>query len=216
MGIEAALMGVQMLTKLTGQRQQYKQQQRMYEAQAQAAQQNAAIISKQREQQAEAYAQKQKQLNDRFRLARGQARAEAGASGLTADGSVADILSSSEDAYKQDSINLLQKQRNDSWNSYVNEVNYRNQANAYNNAASNARKQGHQKMFATLIGDSANIYSKGMDKGWFGSKETSWADANSSLGLPTSNNIQGYNLYNQAKKNNPYLNFNGNLFTTGY
>lgn len=216
MGIEAALLGVQMATQLMGQRQQYKQQQRMYEAQAQTAQQNAAIISKQREQQAEAYAQKQKQLNDRFRLARGQARAEAGASGLTADGSVADILSSSEDAYKQDSINLLQNQRNDSWNSYVNEVNYRNQANAYNNAASNARNQGHQKMFATLIGDAANIYSKGMDKGWFGSKETSWADANSSLGLPTSNNIQGYNLYNQAKKNNPYLNFNGNLFTTGY
>ena len=216
MGIEAALMGVQMLTKLTGQRQQYKQQQRMYEAQAQAAQQNAAIISKQREQQAEAYAQKQKQLNDRFRLARGQARAEAGASGLTADGSVADILSSSEDAYKQDSVNLLQSQRNDSWNSYVNEVNYRNQANAYNNAASNARKQGYQKMFATLIGNAANIYSKGMDKGWFGSKETSWADANSSLGLPTSSSIQGYNLYNQAKKNNPYLNFNGDLFTINY
>lgn len=216
MGIEAALMGVQVASQLMGQRQQYKQQQRMYEAQAQTAQQNAAIISKQREQQAEAYAQKQKQLNDRFRLARGQARAEAGASGLTADGSVADILSSSEDAYKQDSINLLQNQRNDSWNSYVNEVNYRNQANAYNNAASNARKQGHQKMFATLIGNAANIYSKGMDKGWFGSKETSWADANSSLGLPTSSSIQGYNLYNQAKKNNPYLNFNGDLFTINY
>ena len=216
MGIEAALLGVQMATQLMGQRQQYKQQQRMYEAQAQTAQQNAAIISKQREQQAEAYAQKQKQLNDRFRLARGQARAEAGASGLTADGSVADILSSSEDAYKQDSINLLQNQRNDSWNSYVNEVNYRNQANAYNNAASNARKQGHQKMFATLIGNAANIYSKGMDKGWFGSKETSWADANSSLGLPTSSSIQGYNLYNQAKKNNPYLNFNGDLFTINH
>lgn len=216
MGIEAALMGVQMATQLMGQRQQYKQQQRMYEAQAQTAQQNAAIISKQREQQAEAYAQKQKQLNDRFRLARGQARAEAGASGLTADGSVADILSSSEDAYKQDSVNLLQNQRNDSWNSYVNEVNYRNQANAYNAAASNARKQGYQKMFATLAGGAANIYSKGMDKGWFGSGKTSWADANSSLGLPTSSSIQGYNLYNQAKKNNPYLNFNGNLFTTSY
>lgn len=216
MGIEAALMGVQMLAGMGSQRQQYKQQQRMYEAQAQTAQQNAAIISKQREQQAEAYAQKQKQLNDRFRLARGQARAEAGASGLTADGSVADILSSSEDAYKQDSVNLLQSQRNDSWNSYVNEVNYRNQANAYNTAASNAKKQGYQKMFATLVGSAANIYSKGMDKGWFGSKETSWADANSSLGLPTSSSIQGYNLYNQAKKNNPYLNLNGNLFTTNY
>ena len=215
MGIEAALLGVQMVTKLMGQRQQYKQQQRMYEAQAQTAQQNAAIVSRQREQQAEAYAQKQKQLNDKFRLARGQARAEAGASGLTADGSVADILSSSEDAYKQDSINLLQNQRNDSWNSYVNEVNYRNQANAYNTAASNARKQGHQKMFATLIGDAANIYSKGMDKGWFGNN-TSWTDANSSLGLPTSSSIQGYNLYNQAKKNNPYLNLNDNLFKISY
>ena len=43
MGIEAALMGVQMLTKLTGQRQQYKQQQRMYEAQAQAAQADALM-----------------------------------------------------------------------------------------------------------------------------------------------------------------------------
>lgn len=215
MGIEAALMGVQVASQLMGRRQQYKQQQRMYEAQAQTAQQNAAIISKQREQQAEAYAQKQKQLNDRFRLARGQARAEAGASGLTADGSVADILSSSEDAYKQDSVNLLQNQRNDSWNSYVNEVNYRNQANAYNAAASNARKQGHQKMFATLVGSAANIYSKGMDKGWFGSKETSWADANSSLGLPTSSSIQGYNLYNQATKNNPYLAFK-NPYTVNY
>lgn len=219
MGIEAVMMGVQLASKLAGQRQEYKQKQRAYEAQAQAAQQNAAIVSKQREQQAEAYAQKQKQLNDKFRLAQGQARAAAGASGLNADGSVADILSSSEDAYKEDSMNLLQNQRNDSWSAYVNEVNYRNQANAYNTAARNARKEGHRKMFSTLIGDAANIYSTGMSKGWFGgsggSSGTSWVDSNTSLGLPTSSSIQGYNLYNQAKKNNPYLNFS-NPFSVSY
>lgn len=207
MGISAVLMGAQFVSKMVGIRNEYKQQQRAYQAQAEAAQQNAAMISKQREQQADAYAQKQKQLNDRFRLAQGQARAAAGASGLNADGSVADILSSSENAYNQDSMNLLQNQRNDSWSSYVNEVNYRNQANAYNTAASNARKQGHQKMLSTLIGTAANVYSTGMDKGWFGSGKDNWVDSNSSLGWPTSGDIQGYNLYNQAKKNNPYLAF---------
>lgn len=206
MGVEAIMMGLQTVAGIGSARQQYKQQEAMYKAQAQTAQQNAAIVSKQREQQAEAYAQKQKQLNDRYRLAGGQARAAAGASGLTADGSVADILSSSEDAYMQDSLNLLQNQRNDSWNAYVNEVNYRNQANAYNSAAKNAVSAGKQKMFSTIIGGAANIYSKGMDKGWFGgSNDTTWYDANSELGLPGGDTINGYNLYNQAKKNNPYM-----------
>lgn len=216
MGVEAVMMGLQMVSNINSTRQQYKQQEAMYKAQAQTAQQNAAIVSKQREQQAEAYAQKQKQLNDRYRLAGGQARAAAGASGLTADGSIADILSSSEDAYMQDSLNLLQNQRNDSWNAYVNEVNYRNQANAYNSAAKNAVSAGKQKMFSTIIGGAANIYSKGMDKGWFGGgNDTTWYDANDSLGLPTSGAINGYNLYNQAKSKNPYLDFK-NPFTVNY
>lgn len=167
MGVTAALMGVKMISDVMGTRQQYKAQEAAYKAQAQAAQQNAAIVARQREQQAEAYAQKQGELNDRMRLARGQAFAAAGASGATGEGSIADILASSQEAYEQDSLNLLQNQRNDSWGSYVNQVNYLNQANAYNTAAKNAVKQGRQKMFATILGNAASIYGTGVDEGWW-------------------------------------------------
>lgn len=158
MGVMAALIGLQTGLSMYGQHQEAKQQQAMYQAQAQAAQQNAAIISKQREQQAEAYAQKQSKLNDKLKIARGQALATAGASGLTADGSVLDAIGSMEDEHKQDSMNLLQNQRNDSWGAYVNEVNARNQANAYSAAAANAKAAGRRKMLGTLIGGAASIY----------------------------------------------------------
>ena len=57
MGTLGILMGLQTVMQLGGQHQQAKQQEQAYKAQAQAAQQNAAIMSRQREQQAEAYAQ---------------------------------------------------------------------------------------------------------------------------------------------------------------
>ena len=158
------LLGAQVVSNIASTRQEYKAQQRAYEAQEQAARQNAAIVEAQRSQQADAYAQKQAQLNDRMRLVRGQAAAAAGASGFTAEGSVNDILDSSYDAYKKDSMNLLSQQRNDSWSQYVNQVNYLNQANAYNTAARNVRKQGHQKIFGTLLGAAATAYGNG----WIG------------------------------------------------
>lgn len=158
MGVVATLIGLQTGLNMYGQHQQAKQQEAMYQAQAEAAQQNAAIVSKQREQQAEAYAQQQSKLNDKIKLARGQALASAGASGLTADGSVLDVVGSMEDEYKKDSINLLQNQRNDSWSAYVNEVNYRNQANAYNAAAKNVKTAARRNMLGTLIGGAASIY----------------------------------------------------------
>ena len=158
------LLGAQVVSNIASTRQEYKAQQRAYEAQEQAARQNAAIVEAQRSQQADAYAQKQAQLNDRMRLVRGQAAAAAGASGFTAEGSVNDILDSSYDAYKKDSLNLLTQQRNDSWSQYVNQVNYLNQANAYDTAARNVRKQGHQKIFGTLLGAAATAYGNG----WIG------------------------------------------------
>ena len=208
MGALSVLMGLQTVMQLSGQHQQAKQQEQAYKAQAQAAQQNAAIMSRQREQQAEAYAQKQSQLNDRMRLARGQALAAAGSSGLTDSGSVSDILSSSEDAYKKDSMNLLQNQRNDAWSTYVNEVNYRNQASAYNAAAKNAKANGKMQMFSTLVGAAANAYSNGMIGGRKGTSSDDWYDANSDFNLPASN-MNGFNLYNQAKKNNPFMDNTG-------
>ena len=158
------LFGAKLISDISATRQEYKSQQRAYEAQEAAARQNAAIAARQREQQADAYAQKQSQLNDRMRLVRGQAAAAAGAGGFTSDGSINDILDSSYDAYKQDSMNLLSQQRSDSWSQYVNQVNYINQANAYDNAARQARKQGHQKIFGTLLGAAATAYGNG----WFG------------------------------------------------
>ena len=160
------LLGLQMVSNIASTRQEYKSQQRAYEAQAQAARQNAAIAERQRSQQADAYAQKQAQLNDRMKLVRGQAAAAAGAGGFTAEGSVNDILESSYDAYQKDSMNLLSQQRNDSWSQYVNQVNYLNQASAYDTAARNARKQGHQKIFSTLLGTAAMAYGMG----WIGGK----------------------------------------------
>lgn len=158
------LLGAQMVSQIAGIRNEYKSQQRAYEAQEQAARQNAAIVEAQRSQQADAYAQKQAQLNDRMRLVRGQAAAAAGAGGFTAEGSINDILDSSYDAYQKDSLNLLSQQRNDSWSQYVNQVNYLNQANAYDTAARNVRKQGHQKIFGTLLGAAATAYGNG----WIG------------------------------------------------
>ena len=158
------LLGAQVVSNIASTRQEYKAQQRAYEAQAQTARQNAAIVERQRSQQADAYAQKQAQLNDRMRLTRGQAAAAAGAGGFTAEGSVNDILDSSYDAYQKDSMNLLSQQRNDSWSQYVNQVNYLNQANAYDTAARNVRKQGHQKIFGTLLGAAATAYGNG----WIG------------------------------------------------
>lgn len=158
------LFGAKLISDISATRQEYKSQQRAYEAQEAAARQNAAIAARQREQQADAYAQKQSQLNDRMRLVRGQAAAAAGAGGFTSDGSINDILDSSYDAYKQDSMNLLSQQRSDSWSQYVNQVNYINQANAYDNAARMARKQGHQKIFSTLLGAAATAYGQG----WIG------------------------------------------------
>lgn len=162
------LFGLQLASKISGIRQEYKSQQRAYEAQEAAARQNAAIIDRQRSQQADAYAQKQAQLNDRMRLVRGQAAAAAGAGGFTAEGSVNDVLDSSYDAYQKDSMNLLSQQRNDSWSQYVNQVNYINQANAYDNAARQVRKEGHQKIFGTLLGAAATAYGQG----WIGGSKS--------------------------------------------
>ena len=176
------LFGAKLISDINATRQEYKSQQRAYEAQAETARQNAAIVDRQRSQQADAYAQKQSQLNDRLKLVRGQAAAAAGAGGFTATGSVNDILDSSYDAYHKDSLNLLSQQRNDSWSAYVNQVNYLNQANAYDSAARQVRKQGHQKIFGTLLGAAATAYGQG----WIGGKgsgkgsgtgSSSWANA---------------------------------------
>lgn len=208
MGVVASLIGLQAGMQMYGQYQAGKQQEAMYNAQAEAAQQNASIVSKQREQQAEAYAQQQSRLNDKLKIARGQAIASAGASGISNTGSVTDALGSMEDAHQKDSMTLLQNQRNDNWSAYVKEVNFRNQANAYNAAAHNARTAAKQQMLGTLIGGAASIYGN-MDKRpkdampkdeWYNQgfqkmqlNRNPMANVNYGLDLVSGNRVAGYN-----------------------
>lgn len=219
MGLPIWLMAAQTVSQVAGQHQQAKAQERAYKAQAQAAEQNAAIEAKKAEQVAEAYAQKQRSLTDKMRLVRGQARAYAGASGGTDGGSIADILSASQEEYEKDSLNLLRSQRNDTWSSYVNRVNYLNQQSAALTAAKNAKQEGRQKMFATILGGASSIYGAmnqapsetkmnfASDKGWMDNKEYSsyltnnpWASGN--MGVD-------FSSYKNMKKNPFAITFGG-------
>lgn len=220
--IGPVLMGMQLISKINGIRNEYKSQQRAYEAQAETARQNAAIQERQRSQQADAYAQKQAQLNDKMRLVRGQAAAQAGASGLSMGGSVNDILDSSYDAYQKDSTNLLTNQRNDSWSTYVNQVNYLNQASSYDNAARQVRKQGHQQIFSTILGAAASAYGQGMFGGSSGTEATAtdgWTKTgvNFAPNQFTYESVPGWGTgtYSNMKKWNNVLNGTGSVFGGG-
>lgn len=167
-GLTAAMTGLQMY----GQRQQYKAQEAAYNAQAQAADANAKIMEQNQrindrkaENIADAYGYQQSKLDDKRRLVRGQIAAAQGAAGLTGVGSGLDILGASNDAYYQDSMNLLQNQRNDiysnrleNWNLENQKIGYLNQANAYRSAAANAVQQGRLGMLSTLAGGALSIY----------------------------------------------------------
>ena len=65
-------------------------------------------------------------------------------------------------------MNLLGNQRHDSKSAYINQVNYINQANNARAAAYNARQQGKQAMFGTLLSTAASIY--GVAKTYGGTK----------------------------------------------
>lgn len=165
-GLMAAQMGMQMYQG----NQQAKAQQAQYKLQAKQAQWNAAAQAHQTEKIAEQYAVKQRQLNDKFKLARGNAVAQFGSSGLDSNGggSFNDIMSASQDAYDRDTETLLGNQREDTWASYVKQVNYLNEMNAYNTAAHNAKVQSRINQFGTLLNGAASIYGQGYKEGLWG------------------------------------------------
>ena len=177
-----------------------------YNAQADAAEQNARIQERRGEQIADQYLQQQQKLDDRRRLIRGQQAASAGASGLAAGGSVLDVMGSSEDAYRQDSLNLLSNQRNDTWSNYVNVVNYQNQANAFRASAENAEQQGKANKFNTILGTATSMYGIARDGGLFNGSSNS---KDSFLYQPQYIGTKNYFSPSQYigvvnKKNNPF------------
>ena len=180
-----ALTGLTTGLQVAGTYQQSRAQAAAYEAQAQAAQQqadaayqNAKIQNKKGEIMAEQYARQQRDLDARRKLIVGQQTAAAGASGIAGNvGSPLDVYTASMDAWKQDTMNLLNSQRNDQWGNYVNEVNYVNQGNAYTAQSSNLREQasaaktaGNISMFGTLLGTAASL--KGLKIGGGGKSKT--------------------------------------------
>lgn len=156
--VASALIGVYTVLDAYGQRQESRAQTKQYKVQAEAAQQNARMKEGEASRIADEYASRQKRINDRLRLARGQALASAGASGIDGAGSVLDNLSAMDLGAEADSMDLLRQQREQTWSKYVEQVNYRNQANAYNTAARNAKRQGNLAALGTLIGGAASIY----------------------------------------------------------
>ena len=118
----------------------------MYRAQAQAdeynaklREQNAKVEAKKQEQIADQYGEEAKRLRARQRIAEGQIRAGAGASGLDMAGSMMDIVASGQEQYWQDQMTLLGNQRNDNYNSRVQQSNYLREAENNRNSAANNR-----------------------------------------------------------------------------
>ena len=147
-----ALTGLTTGLSMAGQYQQSRAQAAAYNAQAEAAEQNAKIQERQGELIAEQHAQKQRELDNRRRLVQGAQRASAGASGIAAgSGSALDMYMATMDAWREDSVNLLENQRETIYDNYIKVGNYNNQAASYRSMADAAKTAGNWGMAGTLL-----------------------------------------------------------------
>lgn len=159
--VMGAMIGLQFLSGVSQDkqiRQQTAAQVAAYNQQEEAANQNAKIMERQREQIAENYAREQQKLDSRRRLVMGQQIASAGASGLGGAGSLIDANASAIEEYRQNSMNLLGNQRNDTLDAYRNQINYTNQAHAARAGAANTKTQAKQQRLANWINTAVSMY----------------------------------------------------------
>ena len=197
-----ALTGLTTGLQMAGQYQQSRAQAAAYNAQAEVAEQNARIQNRKGEQIAEQYAQQQRQMDAKRRLAIGQQVAAAGSSGIAAGiGSSLDILTATQNAWEEDSLNLLTNQRNATYDNYVTEVNQRNQAAAARAQADAAKSAGNMAMFGTLLGGAASMYGMANSS----AKQAKTKAANSVAQTPTAAPYQSVAIDNT---------FAGNAFHT--
>lgn len=153
-----ALMAGQLVTTLWGQHQQTKAQTAMYNAQAQAAEANARISDRRQQDIANQALQERDKMDNKMRLIAGQNTAEAGATGLSMNGTPLQLISSSYDEYNKDINNWETSKNNSIYNEYLNGVNYRNEANSARAAAANAKTQGRMQMLGTILSGASSMY----------------------------------------------------------
>lgn len=133
-----------------------------YRSQAEMAERNAKIENRKQEQIADNYAIQDRKLRDKAKLQQAQVRAAAGAAGISsAGGSPFDILSGSWDAYQQDKMISLSNQRNENYNSRVNQSNFEYQAASYRAAADNTKRVARMQGLATILGTATAIAGSG-------------------------------------------------------
>lgn len=184
-----ALAGISTGLQAYGQYQQGQTQAAAAQAQADAAYQNAKIQNRQAEQIAENAAMEQRRLDTRMRAIAGQQAAQAGASGIVGNvGSPLDVYNASMAAWGEDTQNALWNQRNNTYNSYVREVNYRNQGNAYSAQAKAAKQAGTLNAVGTIISGAAAM--AGMGGG--GGQKTLAGDASSAPGVVNTPTAAGW------------------------
>lgn len=184
-----ALAGISTGLQAYGQYQQGQTQAAAAQAQADAAYQNAKIQNRQAEQIAENAAMEQRRLDNRMRAIAGQQAAQAGASGIVGNvGSPLDVYNASMAAWGEDTQNALWNQRNNTYNSYVREVNYRNQGNAYSAQAKAAKQAGTLNAVGTIISGAAAM--AGMGGG--GGQKTLAGDASSAPGVVNTPTAAGW------------------------
>lgn len=160
--------------------QEIKAQMMMYRQQAEAAAQNARVADRQREQVADRYAQEQMRLDARRRLVMGQNAASAGTSGFDGTGSVLDMDASAIGAWREDSLNLLSNQRNDTLDMYRNQVNYENEARSNQAAEYNAKQQGKAMLLANFLSTAVSMYGAYKSTGGAGKGAAKGAESSSS------------------------------------
>ena len=181
--VALALAGISTGLQMAGQYQQSRAEAAAANAQADAARANANIQAKKGEQIAAQYAQQQSRLNDKRRLVAGQQRAAAGAAGLQGGvGSSLDLLMATDSAYNTDSINLLNNQRNDIFDSNNAIHNYEAQEKNSRQQAKAAIRSGNLAMAGTALTFLGQAYSGGMFKGAGGSAASGTAQTPTTAG----------------------------------
>ena len=115
-------------------------------AQAQAAEQNAKIAEAQGHDAIERGADDELRLRRQAAIRRGNARAQAAASGIDADsGSMTDLLNSDISEQERDAAAIRYNAARERWG-------YQTQAQNYRNEASAARASGRNALFGSIIG----------------------------------------------------------------